>query len=90
MVLLDGFLKLVLLGCFVAAGFDGLAIELFGGELFLKKKLVGWALEGCWRGEGRGGTLRLKRDFSRPDIVMVGVQLEGDGVEMEKDQSDVA
>lgn len=88
-VLLDGFLELVLLGRFVAAGFDGLAVELFGGELLLKRGLVGWALGGCWRGEGRGGTLRLKRDFSRPDIVMVGFQLDGDGAEVEKDQSDV-
>lgn len=57
--------ELVFLCRFVLAGFGGLPVELLCCELQVVSN--GWGLK--WGGVG-AWTLRLKRAFSRPDIVV--------------------
>jgi hypothetical protein len=64
-ILLDRLLELRLLRLLVFASFGGLAVELFGRELHTV--LAGVGVGGA--GGGQQHTLRLKRAFSRPDMV---------------------
>lgn len=75
MVLLDSLLQFRFLGILILASFGGLAVQLFGCEL------EDWVLVGLHRGwvdtdagvEGgcEARTFRLKRAFSRPDMIVV-------------------
>jgi hypothetical protein len=67
-VLLDGLFQFCLFGVFVLAGFGGLAVELFGGELEEECVSGGDGYDGRCGGVVEG-TFRLKRAFSRPDMM---------------------